>query len=118
MAVARHPAAPLTPAERLARTRELLTAAASQPDERDRRILLLKAGALNADAALSIASSFYRRYPHAPEDEQRLLSVARDAYLRAVLVLDPEHTTDVILDVLPALRAAVVAFGRGQEPSP
>jgi len=116
MAAAPNMPTSLTQADRRAKTRELLAAAASRPEER--QALLLRAAALNIDAALAIVSSLYLRYPHAADDEERLAAFAQEVYLRAVLVIDPSSATDLLSDVLPALRAGVVAFGRGEDTSP
>lgn len=118
MAVAPGDTSPPRHEQRLLRTREILAAAASSSDQHRRRILLLEAAALNAEAALSIVSSLSRRYAHGPAEEEKLMAWGSRAYLRAVLAVDAAQATDLLSEVLPALRETVVAFGRGHEPSP
>lgn len=114
MAVASSTAS-LSPGERQAATRELMAAADACCDPAQRRAMLLQAAALNADVALAITSSLCLRYRHVAADDPVLRAQVEEAYLRAVVALP--RGADLLSGVLPALREAVVSYGRGLEPS-
>jgi hypothetical protein len=103
---------PETHAERLAATRDLLDAAAGAVDAAQRRVALEEVAALNADDALAIAITLSRQQQLDETDEPALLAYALEAYVDAVLTLDPTPDIDVLPQVLPALRDAVVRFNR------
>lgn len=117
MAIVDHPHPSPSHAERLAETRRLLDLAAASADASDRRTALREVAALNADDALAVVGALYRQQ-HGEEaesqrsTEQAVLVFALEAYVDAVLALDPSSDADVLPQVLPALRDAVVRFNR------
>lgn len=108
----------LTHSERLAETRRLLNAAATTQDPDQRRSALTEVAALHADDALALVRTLYRRRQPDSADQQEsesaLLAYALEAYVDAVLALDPTTEGDVLPQVLPAVRDAVVRFSRQQ----
>lgn len=99
-------------AERLAETRALLDVAAGANDAEQRRTALREVAALNADDALAIVVALSHQLPAGEPEEPALLAFALEAYVDAVLTLDPGSDLDVLPQVLPALRDAVVRFNR------
>ena len=98
--------------QRLDATRKLLDAAAACADPEKRRATLREVAALNADDALTIVSALYHHQQPDAIEESALLSLALDAYVDAVLALDPRSSRDVLAQVAPTLRDAVARFNR------
>jgi hypothetical protein len=101
-----------THSERLAETRRLLDAAAACSDPRERRRALLEVAALNADDVLAVVSAWYRRLDADAADEPMVMAHALDAYMNTILDLEPRPGLDVLTEVLPTLRAAVIGYAR------
>lgn len=105
----RRHAGPLTHAERLAATRGLLDVVARSTDPRSRHRVLREVAALNAEDAMEVVASL--RHP-ATDDEPALRTCALEAYVDAVLALEPGDQSDLLPQVLPSVRDAVVRFCR------
>lgn len=97
-------------ADRAAATRELVAAADACTDAADRAALLREVAALNTDLALALTSALCVRYRWVAADDPALQAQAHEAYLRAVATLP--RGADLVSEILPALRAAVLEYGR------
>lgn len=102
----------LSHAQRLDATRGLLHLAAGTPDPELRRRVLSQVAALNAEDALAIATALHRHQHPQATDDPALVAFALEAYVDAVLALDPRPDLDVLPQIMPALREAVVHFNR------
>ncbi|WP_157417332.1 hypothetical protein [Nocardioides sp. Iso805N] len=102
----------LSHAERLDATRSLLDLAAATLDPDLRRTVLGEVAALNAEDALAIVTALHRHQHPQAADDPALLTFALEAYVDAVLALDPCPELDVLPRVMPALREAVIQFNR------